>query len=368
MGLMPDFTQPLPPDTTNAIYNKWLHVIDRKEHVLIASLSPWDRHYRAAQFLEQETLLKPNFDYKRVYLQSERIEEKEQLIRALPVTNRYTVFMIMDGEWLLQGIPYLIPALNEYLMNNQGNMSLLTFCECSPFLIPPGHPITQNVVYSSLYSPSEICHFITHVTRKYDCRIEDKKAQQIVEECGGHIWLIKQSVRHYQETGKVEFDYPEMEQKLKTIWNQLGEYERDVLAHIVDQRDFDINEASAYLHHTGLINSSGITIPIFEKFIRKQINKNRSLLVINHHIMVGRVDITVNFTQRERSIIELLYLKRDGIVSRDEIGGILWVDNEEGFSDWAINQAIKRLRNRINQFIPQHHYIKTIKGKGLRWE
>jgi DNA-binding response OmpR family regulator len=56
-------------------------------------------------------------------------------------------------------------------------------------------------------------------------------------------------------------------------------------------------------------------------------------------------------------------------VTRDDLVDQIWgTDQSVGVSDQALDALIRRLRERLAEVDPQHTYIVTIRGHGLRFE
>nr|MBP9818058.1 winged helix-turn-helix transcriptional regulator [Candidatus Shapirobacteria bacterium] len=61
----------------------------------------------------------------------------------------------------------------------------------------------------------------------------------------------------------------------------------------------------------------------------------------------------------------MLYGKKDVVVSRNEIGELLWTkDTEDKYSDWAIDQIMSKIRKKIGD-VGEQRVIKTVKGQGF---
>jgi len=66
-------------------------------------------------------------------------------------------------------------------------------------------------------------------------------------------------------------------------------------------------------------------------------------------------------------LLETLYNQQGKVVSRDELIQIVWGEEEsQGVSEEAMDALVRRLRDRLSLIDPQHAYIITIRGHGLR--
>ncbi|MEM7344622.1 MAG: FHA domain-containing protein [Chloroflexota bacterium] len=67
------------------------------------------------------------------------------------------------------------------------------------------------------------------------------------------------------------------------------------------------------------------------------------------------------------TLLKLLYLQADQIVSRETIIATVWPDvDPSGVSTEAVDGLIKRLRQRLRQTQPEQTYVQVIRGHGLK--
>ncbi|MFQ5419673.1 MAG: NADH-quinone oxidoreductase subunit J [Anaerolineae bacterium] len=68
-------------------------------------------------------------------------------------------------------------------------------------------------------------------------------------------------------------------------------------------------------------------------------------------------------------LLELLFSRLGGVVSRDEIVSTVWSgEDAEGVSEQAIDALTRRLRERIAEVDGKNQYIITVRGHGFRLE
>lgn len=66
-------------------------------------------------------------------------------------------------------------------------------------------------------------------------------------------------------------------------------------------------------------------------------------------------------------LIELLYLNKGRICTRDQVVETVWPDAVgEGVSEQAIDALVRRLRDRLGEIDPDEQYIVTVRGHGFR--
>jgi len=65
--------------------------------------------------------------------------------------------------------------------------------------------------------------------------------------------------------------------------------------------------------------------------------------------------------------LQLLIEERDQVVSRQDLVEAIWGSKvAEGVSEQAVDALVRRLRDRLTAVDPDHTYIITIRGHGLR--
>jgi DNA-binding response OmpR family regulator len=67
-------------------------------------------------------------------------------------------------------------------------------------------------------------------------------------------------------------------------------------------------------------------------------------------------------------LLELLIEAKNALVSRHDIVEKVWEgENSFGVSEQAIDALVRRLRDRLAERDPDHEYIVTVRGHGLRF-
>jgi DNA-binding winged helix-turn-helix (wHTH) protein len=87
----------------------------------------------------------------------------------------------------------------------------------------------------------------------------------------------------------------------------------------------------------------------------------------SRRVWVGDQEITPPLSASQFQLLEILYENPRRVVSREELMSAIW--GEEGalsISDQALDALVRRLRNRIEELDPDHEYIITVRGHGLR--
>lgn len=86
-----------------------------------------------------------------------------------------------------------------------------------------------------------------------------------------------------------------------------------------------------------------------------------------HRIWVRDREVDPPLSVHQYRLLELLYLRGGGIVTREEVVETVWpgVDSD-GVSEQAIDALVRRLRERIGEVAPDQEFILTVRGHGFR--
>ncbi len=86
-------------------------------------------------------------------------------------------------------------------------------------------------------------------------------------------------------------------------------------------------------------------------------------------VWVGACEVDPPLSLAQYRFLEMLYDHQGAVCGRDEIVSAVWPDAmEEGVSEQAIDALVRRLRERLSEFDPDHQYIVTVRGHGFRLE
>jgi hypothetical protein len=86
-------------------------------------------------------------------------------------------------------------------------------------------------------------------------------------------------------------------------------------------------------------------------------------------VFIGNREILPPLSVPQYRLLELLFDANGGICTREDVVSAVWPDDvSEGISEQAIDALVRRLRDRISEFAPNHQYIVTVRGHGFRLE
>lgn len=137
-------------------------------------------------------------------------------------------------------------------------------------------------------------------------------------------------------------------------------------------------EGVAHLHDGDLIQvaliqqfvflSSDTTMPLeFEPETTSQIRRGLTLDKRSRRVWIDHIEVMPSLSPPQFKLLEALFENQGKVVSRNDLIMSIWGEEEAlGISDQALDALVRRLRDRLAEIDPDHSYITTIRGHGLR--
>ncbi len=87
----------------------------------------------------------------------------------------------------------------------------------------------------------------------------------------------------------------------------------------------------------------------------------------SRRVWINDVEVIPHLSVSQFRLLELLFEKQGQVVSRSDLVLVVW-GKEQAYeiSEQALDALVRRLRDRIAGIDPQHSYITTVRGHGLR--
>ncbi len=84
-------------------------------------------------------------------------------------------------------------------------------------------------------------------------------------------------------------------------------------------------------------------------------------------VFVNGREVDPPLSQAQFRLLALLWEAKGNVVSREDIVRFVWAEvDAEGVSEQAIDALVRRLRERLADYDPEHMYIVTVRGQGFR--
>lgn len=116
--------------------------------------------------------------------------------------------------------------------------------------------------------------------------------------------------------------------------------------------------------------SSDATLPLDFEDTSVSVPDRRGRLLIekrSRRVWIGDEEILPPLSASQYQLLETLYDNKGRVVPREELMGGIW--GEDGaieISNQALDALVRRLRSRLAENDPDHIYIATVRGHGIR--
>ena len=89
--------------------------------------------------------------------------------------------------------------------------------------------------------------------------------------------------------------------------------------------------------------------------------------VRSRRVWVLNQQVKPSLSAMQFHLLQILYERTGQVISRQELVSWAWGEEQSaGVSDQALDALIRRLRDRLAEIDPEHTYIATVRGHGLR--
>lgn len=364
---------PISEAVFNQLANFVADVAKRGENGTVIGLSHREQHYRINQLVKSDSLVKKfsNIDFRIIDLKNSPIEDPEDLESLISSSSKAkSVFLISGADSLVQEKLYLLNYFN--LMTKENNKVSFIFFFQHNITYPWTYKnisnlgfLFQNVMSYPKYSKQDLNQFVIYLENKFSVKIPKKIAETIIEQSGGHLWLIKEAIRYYAKAknDKGLFDHMEITFRVKTIYEELEDKERQVYKKMVKGEKLVTDEDNIVLNYLKKTNTLS---PLLDKYVRGKVSSENKIYVDrDQKIKLNSTNIDFFLSKNERKAMRFfLNQKVDNISSRDQVAYAIW-GKDSTYSDWALDQFVKRLRKKLASLGLKSDLIQTIKNRGF---
>ncbi len=404
---------PVTQETTLANARRWLNIVRFGESGTVIQLQD-DCEYRVLEIINNPQTLKDilGIYHKKYILKYLPIDQKDlqQAIKdtligiaiSLKIATKgilsewqsgeilteiakkgYDVSLFISHVTLLLKNHYFQPFFDlELLIRTSKNLSVVIFSELDithekySLLVDKASFLYDNVIKYPLYGSSDSKQFISHYNYHWKFSLPDRTINEIINACGGYLWLIHQVHRNLRDNTDMTVSETMKDEvlirKLEVIWKKFTEEEQNIIRKIYNnslQKTNILSHEYKYLKAIRVIKQSkgktNLAIPLFSQILEKL----NMFHVREDSILIGDKDITPALSKKERAFTLLLLSAKKQIVPRDEIAQSIWGASwEDKYSDWALDRLVYRLRIKLNSLGIDPKHLKTVKKKGFIWE
>lgn len=397
-------------ETTSENARKWLTIIRYGESGTVIQLQD-DCEYRVLEIINDGSLLKRvlGSSFKKYILMYYPVDQNDLMViirkallevcfkklkfkKASSLTNS-EILHLLEKKGLSLGLflSHITPVIKngeyqplfdlELLIQTHNNLSVIVFselditCEKYDVLVDKASFLFDHIIKYPMYGYKDCRQFISNYTSLWDLQVSEQITSRIIQLCGGYLWLIHQALRNLRDnpafTAHQTVSDELMVRKLMAIWSKFTVEEKDILRkvsqNILDEHETYTHEYE-YLKYIGLIkNAKGknvLGIPVLSQIIEKETKINQFHLKYNR-IFKGGKEISDKLSKKEKRLLSFFLSQKNILISRDQIAKVLWgIDNDNEYSDWAIDRLIYRIRRKLSHLGIEKSMIKTVKKKG----
>ena len=385
---MASHTDPFNQKAFNNLFLPWVQVINQNECGVILHVPKRDQNYHVKQFLEATSFLSKSISaFSQIQLITldlgalaldDQFDVKNYIDSKL-LKNKRPVLLILDADILLLEKPNLLSYFDRQY--HEINAKILYFFSRNILYdkyissLNQYTTLFQNTIILPYFELEEARYFLTRREKQF-CTLPKTVKDKILKNCGGCLWLIKEALRYYCKTKneKELFTHQEMIIKLQILLNEMEHEEREIL-HQISIKDFHFISLQqpylTFLKQTNTVlqknNKYYISIPLIEEMIRENGEMNNRLSIgKNNSIQLNKVPIDLAFSKGERKLMHVFIEHPNMVIAREKTAEILWGSNSgEIYTDWALDQAIWRLRKKCMSLKLGRKIIQTVKNKGF---
>jgi len=369
-----------------------VELVNKLENVTVISLPKNGKTYLTSLFSNAQGrselgithLIQDNFVFVPINLELEDLDEIINDFLSQYSDKPSLTLKIINIAKSKRNIVFIIDNFNFRSINNlryvfnlkntaTQNIQYIFFALASEFYIDSfeKHKFTMaynNIIELPYLTKDESFEWMGVEILEENLKLTIKENQQYYDFCGGVPALLKHFLRL-----RIRFNYfdaivksNETEEKINIFWQSFSENEQKVLTSISLTGSYpeEYEHVFKYLSNLNLINKDNKIIGEWIKLILKNYDKDERLILRSEEILFHNVKINELLTPIEEKLVRELIEKKT--LSRDEIAHALWGDFASSeYSEYAIDQALSRLRKKLEKIGIGGDRIKTVKKVGI---
>ncbi len=401
---------PITERTTHSNAERWLKIVKYGESGVVLQIQD-DCEYRVGEILNNKPLLKEILGpYYRKYLLTYVPIDKANIVSAmfdelLKVVRTRAISLPKNMTDLASLSDYLVnkgynlgffvtgvgelPYTDQYdqlravekLLQSAHNFSVVVFSdrditsEKYALLVDKCSLLFDHVEIYPLYSRADALQFVKYNESMWQMSLSNTKNQEIVDKCGGYLWLISHVQRQLRDDFDIQWSDLEDDAglliKLESIMAKLDSISRDLLR-AVESGSISRNQKQTpefnFLVKTGLVlEKDGIYllgIPLLSLVFKRMVDLEE-IRIVEGNLYVGAKKIVNEMSESETKVLVHMIKNKQEVVNREKIGQILWTDKQaKDYSDWAIDRVMSRLRQKMKQVGISPNLLRTVKRRG----
>ncbi len=229
--------------------------------------------------------------------------------------------------------------------------------------------IYHHIIQVPYLTKEETVDWINMMCEMHNVKFSEKEKDEIYAFSGGIPGLTRHfcRIRDQYTNASDAINGPEILGITQNYWERFTEKEKNVLMSCVLGNPQSDTKEFEYMKDLRLIDSEGKIIGTWIELILK--NKKaieKVLQVKNDTIYWSGINLNDTLTKTEKKVMLCLIENKDNLVKRDDLANVIWGENgSSSISDYAIDQAVSRLRRKLDEIGLGGEIIKTAKGEGF---
>jgi DNA-binding response OmpR family regulator len=87
----------------------------------------------------------------------------------------------------------------------------------------------------------------------------------------------------------------------------------------------------------------------------------------SRRVWINQKQLVPPLSAQQFKLLWMLYENQGLVISRSDLVAVVWGEEQSaGVSDQALDALIRRLRDRLASLDPEHKYIESVRGHGVR--
>ncbi|HYK08213.1 MAG TPA: winged helix-turn-helix domain-containing protein [Candidatus Eisenbacteria bacterium] len=286
------------------------------------------------------------------------------LEKVLSQRKQKLALFIIGIDSLLKNQRFELMKHLNTLAERYENVSFLFFVRFDVMEIPLFNSyqiphLLSETFYQKVFSEKDCMHFLHHMEQSWNIKVNKKLSNDIAKNFQGHLFLIKAAIRLARDNPEISIeeilDSPALIRRGLGVFEGLTAKDQETVLSLLHNKI--PSSISEYLRKTGLVQNNMLGIPYWYRI------KNDIFRLKNHDNSIHH-QLELQFTSLERETFDI-FMETKTIVTREKLAKTIW-RNEwmERYSNWAIDQLIHRIREKIKKAGAPYEIV-TKKGEGF---
>ena len=218
----------------------------------------------------------------------------------------------------------------------------------------------ENILYQPLKIETEKT-FLEGMAKKRYGEIQDKKIkEEVYLQSAGHYELYKRLYKSH-----ITGNRDTLQNYVNRLIRDLGDRSLSTIFKLLN--GIRLTAADKVLideyRNLGLIEGGRITIPILANRIKDLAPKEK--IIFDPETKSMSFGAISEFSKADLNILKFLYSSVGQLCTKEDVARVIWGQDEfsRKYSDWAIDQAVFRLRKKVEKFNIDA-VIETVHGRG----